>query len=115
MVKLFYDKDADLNILKKKTVAIIGYGSQGHAQAQNLRDNGIKVIISEMPGNENYELAKQHGFNPISASEASKQADIIQILVPDEVQPMVYASDIKPHLTKGKALVFSHGFNIHFD
>ena len=115
MVKLFYDKDADLNILKKKTIAIIGYGSQGHAQAQNLRDNGVKVIISERPGNENYDLAKQHGFTQLSASEASKQADIIQILVPDEVQPMVYENDIKPHLTKGKSLVFSHGFNIHFD
>ena len=114
-MKVFHDKDADLNQLKNKTIAIIGYGSQGHAQAQNLRDNGLKVIISEMPGSDNYNLAKEHGFSPLSASEASKKADIIQILVPDEIQPMVYTNDIKTNLTKGKSLVFSHGFNIHFN
>jgi len=114
MIKVYYQKDANLDLLKKKTIAIIGYGSQGHAQAQNLRDSGVKVIISEIPGNENYELAKEHGFTPLTASEASKQADIIQILAPDEVQPMIYENDIKANLTKGKALVFSHGFNIHF-
>ncbi len=114
MIKVYYEKDGNLDSLKKKTIAIIGYGSQGHAQAQNLRDNGVNVIISEIPGNENYELAKEHGFTPLTASEASKQADIVQILAPDEVQPMIYEKDLKANLTKGKALVFSHGFNIHF-
>ncbi len=114
MLKVYYDNEADLNILKGKTIAIVGYGSQGHAQGQNLRDSGVNVIIAEMEGNENFELAKQHGFTPMSASEAAKKADIIQILVPDEVQPIVYEKEIKPYLTAGKALVFSHGFNIHF-
>jgi ketol-acid reductoisomerase len=114
MVKMFYDNDADLNVLKGKTIAIIGYGSQGHAQGQNLRDSGVNVIISEMEGTENYELAKKHGFSPMRASEAAQKADIIQILVPDEIQPIVYEKEIKQYLTAGKSLVFSHGFNIHF-
>jgi ketol-acid reductoisomerase len=111
---MYYDNDADLNVLKGKTIAIIGYGSQGHAQGQNLRDSGVNVIISEMEGTENFELAKKHGFSPMSASEAAKKADIIQILVPDEIQPIVYEKEIKQYLTAGKSLVFSHGFNIHF-
>jgi len=113
-VKLFYEKDVKSDVLKKKTIAIIGYGSQGHAQAQNLRDSGYKVIIAEMPGSPNYALAVKHGFKPVSAAEASQQADVIQILTPDEVQKRVYEQEIKQYLTKGKALVFSHGFNIHF-
>ena len=113
-VKLFYEKDVKSDSLKKKTIAIIGYGSQGHAQAQNLRDSGYKVIIAEMPGSPNYALAVKHGFKPVSAAEASQQADVIQILTPDEVQKRVYEQEIKQNLTKGKALVFSHGFNIHF-
>ncbi len=113
-VKLFYEKDVKSDSLKKKTIAIIGYGSQGHAQAQNLRDSGYKVIIAEMPGSPNYALAVKHGFKPVSAAEASQQADVIQILTPDEVQKRVYEQEIKQYLTKGKALVFSHGFNIHF-
>lgn len=115
MVKIYYDKDADLSLLKKKTVAILGYGSQGHAQAQNLRDSGVKVVIGQRPGGENYELAKEHGFNPVSAAEASKQADIIQMLLPDELTPAIYEKDVLPYLSKGKALVVSHGFNLHFD
>ena len=113
-VKLFYEKDVKSDSLKKKTIAIIGYGSQGHPQAQNLRDSGYKVIIAEMPGSPNYALAVKHGFKPVSAAEASQQADVIQILTPDEVQKRVYEQEIKQNLTKGKALVFSHGFNIHF-
>lgn len=113
-VKLFYEKDVKSDVLKKKTIAIIGYGSQGHAQAQNLRDSGYKVIIAEMPSSPNYALAVKHGFKPVSAAEASEQADVIQILTPDEVQKRVYEQEIKQNLTKGKALVFSHGFNIHF-
>ncbi|MCX7919801.1 MAG: ketol-acid reductoisomerase [bacterium] len=112
--KVYYDKDADLGILKKKKIAIVGYGSQGHAQAQNLRDSGITVVVAELPGTDNYQLAVSHGFKPVSAADATKQADIIQILVPDEYQPMVYHNEIKPNLKPGKAIMFSHGFNIHF-
>ena len=113
-VKMYYDKDAKTDLLKNKTIAIIGYGSQGHAQAQNLRDSGYNVIVSELEGNDNYKLAKEHGFEPMTASEASKKADIIQILLPDETQKKVYYDAIEKNLTKGKALVFSHGFNIHY-
>ena len=113
-MKVYYDQDADLNLLKDKTVAIIGYGSQGHAHAQNLRDSGVKVVVGLRPGGANYDLAKEHGFTPVSAAEAAAQADLIMILLPDEVQSSVYENDIKPHLTKGKALLFAHGFNIHF-
>lgn len=113
-MKVYYDSDADLNVLKNKTVAIIGYGSQGHAHAQNLRDSGVKVVVGQRPGGENYELAKQHGFEPVSAAEAAKQGDLIMILLPDEVQAQVYEQDIKPNLKAGKALLFAHGFNIHF-
>ena len=104
-MKVYYDSDADLNVLKNKTVAIIGYGSQGHAHAQNLRDSGIKVVVGQRPGGENYELAKQHGFEPVSAAEAAKQGDLIMILLPDEVQAQVYEQDIKPNLKAGKALL----------
>jgi len=112
--KVFYDKDADLNILKNKTIAIIGYGSQGHAQAQNLRDSGLNVIISEIPGTDNYKQAKAANFDIFSASDAAEKADIIQMLVPDELQAKIYSQNISPHMKKGKTLVFSHGFNIHF-
>ncbi len=114
MVKVYYDKDANLKVLKNKTVAIIGYGSQGHAQAQNLRDSGINVIVAELKGSDNYKLAQKHGFKPLDAADAAKKADIIQMLVPDDVQAKIYDAAVKQHLTKGKALVFSHGFNIHF-
>ena len=112
--KIYYDKDADLKLLKGKVVAIVGYGSQGHAQAQNLRESGVNVVIGELAGTDNYKTALKHGFKPVSASEAAKQADIIQVLVPDEVQSYVYRNEIAPNLKKGKALGFSHGFNIHF-
>lgn len=114
MTKMYYDQDANLDLLKGKTVAIIGFGSQGHAQAQNLRESGVNVIVSELAGTANYDLAKSVGFEPVSASEAAQKADVIQMLVPDEVQARVYKSDIAPHMKAGKALVFSHGFNIHF-
>ncbi len=113
-MKVYSEKDGDIRILKNKTVAVIGYGSQGHAQAQNLRDSGINVIIAEVEGTKNYKLAKEHGFSPVSAEEAAKKADIIQILVPDEYQADVYTREIKGGLTKGKCICFSHGFNIHF-
>jgi ketol-acid reductoisomerase len=112
--KIYYDKDADLEILRTKTIAIIGYGSQGHAQALNLRDNGFEVVVAEVPGTANFGLAAKHGFNPESASEASRAADVVQLLTPDEVQRDVYYREIEKNMAAGKALVFSHGFNIHF-
>jgi len=114
MVKIYYDKDADLNLLKGKTIAIIGYGIQGRGQSLCLRDSGCNVIVSEMEGTPNYEQGKLDGFNPVNAAEAAKQADIIQILTQDHVQAKVYKESIKPNLKKGKALCFSHGFNIRF-
>jgi ketol-acid reductoisomerase len=114
MAKMYYDKDANLGIIKNKTIAVIGYGSQGHAQAQNLRDSGLKVIIAELQGTDNYKLAQKHKFKPISAREAAEKADIIQILAPDHIQAKIYKNDIEPNLKAGKTLLFSHGFNIHF-
>jgi ketol-acid reductoisomerase len=113
-MRIYYDKDADLKKLKNKKIAVIGYGSQGHAQAQNLRDSGLNVIVGQRPGSANYDLAVSHGFKPVSASEASKEADVIQILTQDHIQAMLYEKDVLPHLKKGKTLVFSHGFNIHY-
>ena len=113
-MKIYYNKDADLNYLKKRKIAIIGYGSQGHAQAQNLRDSGLDVIVAELKGTENYQFALKDGFKPTTASEASKQSDLIQILAQDHVQAQLYEEDVKPHLQKGKTLLFSHGFNIHY-
>lgn len=114
MAKMYYDNDADLGVLKNKIVGIIGYGSQGHAQAQNLRDSGVNVIVSDLPGTDNYALAEKHGFKPMSAAELAKKADVIQMLVPDEVQAKVYASSVASEMKEGKTLVFSHGFNIHY-
>ena len=113
-MQIYYDKDADLGLLKDKTIAIIGYGSQGHAHAQNLRDSGMNVIIGQRPGGPNYDLAKEHGFEPMSAAEAAKKADMIMILLPDQVQAAVYKNDIAPNLEAGNVLFFAHGFNIHF-
>ncbi len=114
-VKVYYDDDADLSLLKGKTIAIIGYGSQGHAQAQNLRDSGCNVIVGQRPGGANYDLAISHGFKPVSAAEAADKGDLINILLPDELQGDVYRNDIKPNLKTGNLLMCSHGFNIHFN
>ncbi|HOU36249.1 MAG TPA: ketol-acid reductoisomerase [Candidatus Omnitrophota bacterium] len=114
MAKIYYDNDADLGLLKGKKIAIIGYGIQGRGQSLCLRDSGCEVVVSEMAGTPNFELAKQDGFVPVSAAEAAAAADIIQILTQDHVQAKVYAEAIKPNLKKGKALCFSHGFNIRF-
>ena len=111
---MFYDQDADLGLLKGKTIAIIGYGSQGHAQAQNLRDSGCDVVVGQRPGSANHDLALKDGFKPVSAAEAAEAGDLVNILLPDEVQGDVYARDIKPHLRPGDLLLCSHGFNIHF-
>jgi ketol-acid reductoisomerase len=113
-MKIYYDKDADLKDLKGKKIAIIGYGSQGHAHALNLRDSGLQVIVSQRKGSDNYELAIKHGFRPVTASEAAREADLIQILTQDHIQAKLYEEEVKPHLRKGKTLLFSHGFNIHY-
>jgi ketol-acid reductoisomerase len=115
MAKMYYDADADLGVLKGQKIAIIGYGSQGHAQAQNLRESGLDVIVSDLEGTKNYKLAIDHGFTPMTAADASAKADIIQILAPDQTQASLYKNEIKANLKPGKTLVFSHGFNIHFN
>ncbi|OPX96029.1 MAG: Ketol-acid reductoisomerase [Syntrophorhabdus sp. PtaB.Bin047] len=115
MAKIYYDRDADLKVLKDRKVAIIGYGSQGHAQAQNLRDSGVNVIVAELEGTANYKLAVKQGFKPVPAARAAKDADVIQILAQDNLQAELYKADIKANLKKGKTLVFSHGFNIHYN
>ena len=114
MAKMFYDENADLNLLKGKKIAVIGYGSQGHAQAQNLRDSGLDVIVADIPGSDNWKQAEADGFKPMLTAEAAAQADVIQILIHDERQGKVYTEDIKPTLKAGDMLVFSHGFNIHY-
>jgi ketol-acid reductoisomerase len=114
MLKMYYEKDADVSTLRGKKIAVIGYGSQGHAQAQNLKESGMDVIVSTRTGTPNYQLAVKHGFKPLSVEEAAQQGDFIQILMPDETQRAVYETQIKPHLKDGKTLCFSHGFNIHF-
>ncbi len=114
MAKIYYDNDADLDLLKGKKIAIIGYGIQGRGQALCLRDSGCEVVVSEMEGTPNFETAKKDGFIPVDAATAAKAADIIQILTQDHVQAKVYQDAIKPNLKKGKALCFSHGFNIRF-
>jgi ketol-acid reductoisomerase len=113
-VKIYYDKDADLKVLKGKKVAILGFGSQGHAQALNLRDSGVDVIVAELPGTDNYAAAVKYGFKPVPAAEAAKAGDIVQMLVQDDVQARLYRDHIAPHMKKGKTLLFSHGFNIHY-
>lgn len=112
--KIYYDKDADLSFIKNKTVGVIGYGIQGRGQALNLRDSGVRVLIAQRPGGPNYEMAKKDGFDPIDAETLAKQSDIIIILAQDPLQADIYRDSVAPHLTKGKALAFSHGFNIHF-
>jgi ketol-acid reductoisomerase len=112
--KIYSDKDADLNVLKGKTVAVIGFGSQGHAHALNLKESGVKVIVGLYPGSKSIEVAKKHGFEVLDTAAAVKKADVIFMAVPDLLIASVYEKDVKPYLTKGKALLFSHGFAIHF-
>jgi len=114
MVNVYFDKDVTLEPLKGKTIAVIGYGSQGHAQAQNMRDSGLNVIVGLRPEGQSWKKAKEDGFKVYPIAEAAKRGDIILILVPDMVQPEIYEESIKPHLAGGKTLDFAHGFNIHF-
>ncbi len=110
---MYYDKDASLQALQGKTVAVLGYGSQGHAQAQNLRDSGVSVIIAQRPG-KSAAKAEEDGFSVVSVADAAGTADVLQVLLPDETQARVYREEIEPHLRKGQTVMFSHGFNIHF-
>jgi ketol-acid reductoisomerase len=111
---MYYDADANLDILADKTIAIIGYGSQGHAHALNLKDSGLNVIVGLYPGSKSAIKAKDSGLTVHSVEDAAKAADFIMILLPDEVQKTVYKNEIEPYLTEGKTLAFAHGFNIHF-
>ncbi len=114
-IKVYYDADADLSLLKDKTIAILGYGSQGHAQAQNLKDSGCNVVIGQRKGSPNYDLAVEHGFDPMPVDEATAAGDLVNILLPDEVQGDVFRAQIKDRLSPGNLLMCSHGFNIHFE
>ncbi len=113
MATIYYDKDADSRLLKGKTVAIVGYGNQGRAHALNIRDSGLNVIVGGVP-DATLDQAKQEGFETMSVTEAAEKADIICLLIPDEVQQQVYREEILPHLKSGKALDFAHGYNVHY-
>lgn len=115
MAKMFYDSDCNLDLLKGKTIAVIGYGSQGHAHAQNLKDSGVNVIVGLAPASQKRQQVVNDGLEVFDTAEAAKRADVIMILVPDQVQPEVYESSIKPNLEEGNVLMFAHGFNIHFN
>ena len=114
MARIYYDKDANLNLLKRKTIGIVGFGSQGHAHAQNLRDSGCKVIVAALPGTRAWKAAKEAGFEVGNAAEVAKKANIIVMLAPDTLQPRIYRESIEKEMTRGKTLMFAHGFSIHF-
>ena len=115
MVKIYYDSDADLGVLKDKTIAVIGYGSQGHAQAQNLHDSGLNVVVGLRKESTSWKQAQSDGLDVKTVAQAAEEGDIIQMLVPDEIASSIYYSEIAPNLKSGNALSFSHGFNIHFN
>lgn len=112
-MKLYYDHDVNMELLKNKVVAVVGYGSQGHAQAQNLRDSGITVLIGLRTGR-SWQQAEKDGFEVVSVKEAVRRSDVVQMLLPDEQQARVYREEVAPELRAGQMLLFSHGFNIHF-
>ena len=114
MAKIYTDKDADLGVLKGKTCAVLGFGSQGHAHALNLKDSGVKVIIGLYPGSKSRAVAKDKGFEVYDTADAVKKADVIFVALPDTKQAAAFEKDIRPNLSKGKTLLFSHGFSIHF-
>jgi ketol-acid reductoisomerase len=114
MAKMFYESDCNLSLLDGKTVAVIGYGSQGHAHARNLKDSGVNVVVGLYEGSKSWAVAEKDGLKVATAADATKEADVIMILLPDEKQGDVYKQDIAPNLEAGNALVFAHGFNIHY-
>ena len=114
-MNIYYDKDADLSIIKSKKVAIIGYGSQGHAHANNLKESGVDVVIGLHDGSKSADKARNSGFEVLSVAEATKISDLVMLLIPDENQADVYSEDIESNLKKGASLGFAHGFNIHFE
>ncbi len=114
MARMYYDEDANLDLLAGKTIAVIGYGSQGHAHALNLKDSGMNVIVGLYPGSKSVAKAEAAGLTVKDVADAASVADFMMILLPDEVQKTVYQKEIEPHLTEGKVLAFAHGFNIHF-
>ncbi|MDH5391265.1 MAG: ketol-acid reductoisomerase, partial [Candidatus Bathyarchaeota archaeon] len=114
MVKVYYDADVSLDPLKNKTIAVIGYGNQGYAQARNMRDSGLNVILGLRPEGKSWNRAKKDGFKVYSVSEAAEKGDVVHMLIPDLEQSAVYRDHLEPHMTPGKALGFAHGFNIHF-
>ena len=114
MVKVYYDADCNLDLLKGKTVAIIGFGSQGHAHAQNLHDSGIDVVVGLRPGSKSRAKAEEAGLKVMDTADAAKAGDVVMILAPDQNQPDIYEKDIKPNLEPGNMLMFAHGFSIHF-
>ena len=113
-INVFYDKDCDLGLIKAKKVAMIGFGSQGHAHAENLRDSGVEVIVGLKKGGASWSKAEAKGFKVMSVSEATKAADVVMILTPDEFQSDIFKAEIEPNLSEGNAIAFAHGFNIHF-
>src|ERR1035441_4852182 len=115
MSRRFYEKDGNLDYLNGRTVAIIGYGSQGHAHALNLRDSGVDVVVGLYPGSQSRAKAEAAGLKVLTTAEAAQAADVVMILVADHMQGDLYRRDIAPHLTPGKTLMFAHGFNIHFN
>ena len=115
MATMFYDRDADIQLIRKKKVAVIGYGSQGHAHALNLKDSGVDVVVGLPATSKSVEKARTAGLNVLSIADASKWADVIMILVPDQHQAKVYTADIKDHLSAGKMLMFAHGFAVRFN
>ncbi len=114
MAKIYYEKDADLSVLKGKRIAVLGYGIQGRGHALNLRDSGLDVVVAQRPGGSHHRQAVEDGFAPTSVAEAAHEAQVIMVLLQDTLQPEVYRTAILPHLKAGKALAFAHGFNIHF-
>lgn len=114
-MKMYYDKDVDTSVVADKTIAVMGYGSQGNAQSRNMADSGLNVIVGLREGGSSWQKAKDDGMNVMTFSEAAKKADIIHILLPDEIQEKIYNEQIKPYVESGNTLSFSHGYNIHFD
>src|SRR3712207_677175 len=113
-MKVYYDKDCDLSLIKGKTVAIIGYGSQGHAHAQNLNDSGVKVVVGLRPGGASWPKVEKAGLKVAAVGEAVKMADVVMILLPDEQIAEVYRKDVEPNIRQGASLAFAHGFNVHY-